>query len=73
MRLTEAEKIVEYLDLLSKQAKALKEEAIRICWLMRGGISLNEAFQLSFEDREIIGKLIEENMELTKKTGQMVF
>ncbi len=40
---------------------------------MRGGISHKEALNLSPEDREIISKLVKENMETTKKTGQPFF
>lgn len=39
---------------------------------MRGGITLDEAFALSIEDRELIADLIKENLETTKKT-QMPF
>jgi hypothetical protein len=35
---------------------------------MRGGLSYEEAYYLGPEDREIIAKLIEENVEITKKT-----
>ncbi len=40
---------------------------------MRGGISHKEALNLSPEDREIISKLVKENMDTTKKTGQPFF
>ena len=40
---------------------------------MRGAISHKEALNLSPEDREIISKLVKENMETTKKTGQPFF
>jgi hypothetical protein len=56
-----------------KDTKALKSELFKICWYMRGGITVNEAHLLSFEDREIIGKMIEENLETTKKTGLNFF
>jgi hypothetical protein len=35
---------------------------------MRGSLSYEEAYYLGPEEREIIGKLIEENIETTKKT-----
>lgn len=43
-----------------------------MCWYMRGGMTLDEAFSLSFEDREILADLIKDNLETTKKT-QMPF
>jgi len=35
---------------------------------MRGGLSYEEAFYLGVEEREIIAKVVEENIEITKKT-----
>jgi hypothetical protein len=55
-----------------KDTKALREELFRIGWYMRGSINTNDAFLLTPEDREIIGKIIEDNLETTKKT-QMPF
>lgn len=71
-----------YLDLeginkLSKEyeedTKALREELFRLSWYMRGGMTLDQAFQLSLEDRQLIAKIIEENLETTKKTGWHFF
>jgi hypothetical protein len=42
-------------------------------WYMRGSISLDEAFMLSAEDRALIGDIIKENMETTKKSGMPFF
>lgn len=37
---------------------------------MRGGVTSEDLFQkYSFEDREIISKIIKENIEVTKKSG----
>jgi hypothetical protein len=41
-----------------------------MCWFMRGGLSLTEAYETSPEDREVISKLIEDNLETAKKTKQ---
>ena len=43
-----------------------------MCWFMRGGLTLDDAFALSFEERELISELIKDNLETTKKT-QMPF
>ena len=63
---------VEGIEKLSKDyerdTKAIKEELFRICWYMRGSISISESYLLSAEDREIISKIIEENLNTTKET-----
>lgn len=65
------------IDKLSKDyerdTKALKDELYRICWYMRGSISISESFLLSGEDREIIAKIIEENLKTTKETSLPFF
>lgn len=53
-------------------SKALKEELFRMCWYMRGSLSFTEAFLLTVEDRQIIAKIIEDNLE-TARTTQLPF
>jgi hypothetical protein len=60
--------IIEYSDQLDKESKALVKEILRIAWQMRGGITLEQAYMLSYEERTIIATVIEENMEMTKDT-----
>jgi hypothetical protein len=48
--------------------KAIKEELLRMCWYMRGGLSYNEAHLLTVEERELVNKIIEGNLETTKET-----
>lgn len=62
------EEIVEMLEKMEQESKAIKEEAIKMCWYMRGGINLDQAMQLSKSEREIIAKLIKDNLETTKQT-----
>ncbi len=40
---------------------------------MRGGITLDDAFALTVEDREIISEIIKDNLETTKKSGLPFF
>jgi hypothetical protein len=40
---------------------------------MRGGLSYSDAMMLSHTDREIISKIIDDNMETTKKSGLPFF
>jgi hypothetical protein len=59
------EKLVNQYD---SDAKAIREELLKMCWYMRGGMSYSEAQNLTQEERSIIGKIIEENLETTKNT-----
>lgn len=40
---------------------------------MRGGLTLDDAFALTFEDRKIISELVKDNLETTKKSGLPFF
>jgi len=67
------EEIMEEVKVLENSVKQLKFDLSRMCWYMRGGLTYSEAFDLSYEDREVISQLIEENLETAKKTGQPFF
>jgi hypothetical protein len=58
---------------MEKEAKAIKAEILRICWSMRGGLTYSEAMNLSYNERKLVGELIKENHETTKKTGLQYF
>jgi hypothetical protein len=40
---------------------------------MRGGITMDEIYGSSPEDREVLGKVIKDNLDTAKKTGQPFF
>jgi hypothetical protein len=42
-------------------------------WYMRGGLSYDDAMQLGQVDRELVGKLIKDNLETTKKSKMPFF
>jgi hypothetical protein len=65
--------VVNTVDKMEKEAKQIKDEMFRICWSMRGGITLDQAMQLSYSDRESIAELIKNNLETTKKSGLPYF
>lgn len=62
------EEIDKLAESMEKESRALKDELYKFCWYMRGGLTAEQAFQLSNEDREIIAKIIEGNLEIAKKT-----
>lgn len=51
----------------------MRNEALRLCWHMRGSITYDDSMLLSKQDREIIGKIIDDNIEATNKTGLPIF
>lgn len=57
---------------LDNEARGIKKEVLKLCWYMRG-LSYTEAMHLSYEEREIVGEIIKENFETTKKTGLPFF
>lgn len=62
--------IVEFTERLDKESKALVRDTLRLAWYMRGAISANDAYMLTFEEREAIADIVKENMEWTKDTGK---
>lgn len=67
------EQIVGWLNQLEKESRALKEDTLTICWYMRGGLSYDDAVMLSLEERKIIHKIVDKNLETTKKSGLPFF
>jgi len=65
--------IEEFVRQYDKDAKALKEELLRVVWFMRGGVSYNEAHLMTYEERELVSKLIKSNLETTKESGLPFF
>jgi hypothetical protein len=64
---------VELVDLYENESRAIREEALRMSWYMRGGLSYDDAMALSHQEREIIGSIIKKNMETTKESGLPFF
>jgi hypothetical protein len=57
------------VDQNDKEIKAIRADVLKLCWYMRGGLTYEEALNLSWGEREIISDLVKENLETTKKTG----
>jgi hypothetical protein len=67
------DEIVKLVESLEKESKSLKKDLFRLCWYMRGSITIEQAFQLDYENREIINGIISENLETTKESGLPFF
>ena len=58
---------------MDKEVVDIRREALQMAWYMRGGITYDQALQLSVSERTLISELIKENLETTKKSGLPFF
>lgn len=58
---------------MEKEADEIKNEAIKMAWYMRGGLTYDQALQLSVSERKLISQLIKDNLDTTKKSGLPFF
>jgi hypothetical protein len=61
------------VDQMEKETKSIRQEVLKLCWYMRGGLTYDEGMQLSQLDRDIINELVKDNLETTKKSGLPFF
>ena len=62
------DRILEEVKILENYTKEVKHEIFKLSWYMRGGLSFEEAWNLSIEDRNILRDIIKENYEITKES-----
>lgn len=56
-----------------REAISIKHNAQRLAWYMRGGIQYGDILNMSMEEISNLNKIIEENLETTKKTKMPFF
>lgn len=69
----DSESITGLVDQMETDTNNIRQEALKITWYMRGGISYEAALNLSSTERELINGIIKENLETTKKSGLPFF
>jgi len=67
------EQITQEFATLDREARAIREESMKMSWFMRGGLSYEDALALSTQEREIISKIIKDNLDTTKESGLPFF
>ena len=58
---------------MDSEVKNLKHELLKICWYMRGGVTYQESLNMDIEERKIVGQIVKDNLETTKKSGRDFF
>jgi len=69
----DSDAIVKIVDQMESDVDNIRQEALKMAWYMRGGITYDQALQLSANERKFIGELIKDNLETTKKSGLPFF
>jgi hypothetical protein len=70
LKFDEIEKLIEQFE---AETKSTRSEILEMCWHMRGAVSYEEGMLLSYNDRQIISKMIKDHIETTTKSGLPYF
>lgn len=54
---------------MAQESGAIEKQVFEICWYMRGGINVEQAWLLSYNERSIIMDIVKDNVERTKESG----
>jgi len=65
--------VQKLIDDMEKECSEIKKNALSLSWYMRGGVSYEDILNMSYEERSHISKIIEGNMETTKKSNLPFF
>jgi hypothetical protein len=57
---------------METECTVIKKNALKFSWYMRGGVSYEDVLNMSPQERASLNEIIEENLEITKKS-QMPF
>ena len=69
----DTDEIEELVKSLDKDSKKIRKDLLTLCWYMRGSITIDQAFQLDIESRSMITEIVNDNLEITKRSGLPFF
>jgi hypothetical protein len=61
------------LEGMEKESNDIRQEALKMAWYMRGGLTYEQSMILGVSERKLINNIIKENLETTKKSGLPFF
>jgi len=53
---------------MEQEVQGIRKNALAMAWYMRGGASYEDVLNMSYEERKHLNALVEEHMDVTKKT-----
>ena len=57
------------VEAMEKETRNIRLDVLKLCWYMRGGVTYEEAMQMSQVERGLINDIVKDNYETTKKSG----
>ena len=69
----DSDQISKMLESMEKESNDIRQEALKMAWYMRGGLTYDQAMVLGVGERRLINNIIKENLETTKKSGLPFF
>ena len=69
----DSEGIKGLLNQMEKECEEIKTGALKMAWYMRGSVSYTDILNMSISERKAINKLIDDNLDTTKKSGLPFF
>ena len=67
------EEIKKQIEQMDEICDSIKKNCLQLSWYMRGSVSYQDVLNMNNKEREHINKIIEGNMEATKKSGLPFF
>lgn len=67
------ERLQKLIDDYERAVIDIKRGAMQMAWYMRGGATYEDILNMSAIERQQISKLIDDNLETTKKSGLPFF
>ena len=62
------EGVKKLIDDMENECSAIKKNALSMSWYMRGGVTYEDVLNMSTMERDEIRKIIDSNLEVTKKS-----
>lgn len=62
------EGVKKLIDDMEEECTSIKKNALSMSWYMRGGVTYEDVLNMSTIERDEIRKIIDSNLEVTKKS-----
>ena len=58
---------------MEHECNEIKSSTLKMAWYMRGAVTYTDILNMSINERKTINKIIDDNLETTKKSGLPFF